>query len=43
VKVQSVSTELEHAIKEGREHSDKLDELKQAYSATLSMIDEIMK
>lgn len=43
VKVQSVSTELEHAIKEGRDHTAKLEELKEAYSVTLEQIAEIMK
>ena len=43
VKIQSVSTELEHMIKDGKDHSSKLDELKQAYNATLEKIADIMK
>lgn len=42
VKVQSVSTELEHAIKEGQDHTGKLDELKQAADATMEQITGIM-
>ena len=38
VKVQSVSVELEHAIKEGLDHSAKLDELKQVFNTTLEKI-----
>ena len=41
VKIQSVSIELEHAIKDGSDHMAKLDELKQVYSATLDKIAEI--
>ena len=43
VKIQSASIELEHAIKEGQDHSAKLGELKQAYEATSAIIAEIMK
>ena len=42
VKIQSVSVDLEHAIKEGLDHSGKFDELKQVYSATLEKIAGIM-
>ena len=41
-KIQSVSTELEHMIKDGKDHSAKLDELKQVYNITLEKIAGIM-
>lgn len=41
VKIQTLSIELEHAIKENSDHSAKLDELKQAFVTTLEKIAEI--
>ena len=43
VKVQTLSTEVEHAIKQDQEYKEKLDELKQAYAATLEIIADITK
>ena len=43
VKIQAVSIELEHAIKNGLDHSEKLEELKQVFSATLEKIANIMQ
>ena len=43
VKIQSLSLELEHTLKEGMDHSVKLDELKQAYSVTLDIIADVIK
>ena len=43
VRIQTVSMELEHAIKDGSDHTAKLDELKQVFSETLEIIADILK
>ena len=40
VKVTSISTKLEHEIKDGLDYSANLDELKQVYGVTLKVIAE---
>ena len=42
IKLSTVATELEHKIKEGIEHSDTFEELKNAFNITSQQIAEIM-
>ena len=43
IKIQALSLELEHALKEGADHSAPLEDLKQVFNVTLDKIAEILK
>ena len=43
VKIQSLSLELEHAIKDGLDYVAKVEELKHVFDATMEKITEILK
>jgi len=43
IKVMSITTELEHLIKEGADYTERLAELRDAYNVTLGLFSEITR